>query len=79
MAIEAPVEEVIDTELVKKAPHKGKIKSFRENEEIEATEWILSNGIKVVFHPTDFKADEILMQAFSKGGLSQVKTEELLR
>ena len=77
LAIEAPVEEIIDTELVKKAPHKGKIKSFRENEEIEATEWILSNGIKVVFHPTDFKADEILMQAFSKGGLSQVKTEDL--
>ncbi len=77
LAIEAPVEEVIDTELVKKAPHKGKIKTFRENEEIEATEWILSNGIKVVFHPTDFKADEILMQAFSKGGLSQVKTEDL--
>ncbi|MBQ6978054.1 MAG: insulinase family protein [Paludibacteraceae bacterium] len=77
LAIEAPVEEVIDTELVKKAPHKGKIKSFRENEEIEATEWVLSNGIKVVFHPTDFKADEILMQAFSKGGLSQVKTEDL--
>ena len=77
LAIEAPVEEVIDTELVKKAPHKGKIKAFRENEEIEATEWVLSNGIKVVFHPTDFKADEILMQAFSKGGLSQVKTEDL--
>ena len=77
LAIEAPVEEVIDTELVKKAPHKGKIKSFRENEEIAATEWILSNGIRVVFHPTDFKADEILMQAFSKGGLSQVKTEDL--
>lgn len=77
LAIEAPVEEVIDTELVKKAPRKGKIKSFRENEEIEATEWILSNGIKVVFHPTEYKADEILMQAFSKGGLSQVKTEDL--
>ena len=77
LAIEAPVEEVIDTELVKKAPHKGKIKSFRENEEIETTEWILSNGIKVVFHPTEYKADEILMQAFSKGGLSQVKTEDL--
>ncbi len=77
LAIEAPVEEIIDTELVKKAPHKGKIKSFRENEEIEATEWILSNGIKVVFHPTEYKADEILMQAFSKGGLSQVKTEDL--
>jgi zinc protease len=77
LAIEAPEEEVIDTELVKKAPHKGKIKSFRYNEDIDATEWMLSNGIKVVFHPTEFKADEILMQGFSKGGLTQVKTEDL--
>ncbi len=77
LAIEAPKEEQIDTELVKKAPRKGKIKSMRYNEEIESTEWILSNGIKVVFHPTEFKADEILMQAFSKGGYSQVKTADL--
>ena len=77
LAIEAPVEEAIDTELVKKAPRKGKIKSFRYNEDIEATEWMLSNGIKVVFHPTEYKADEILMQAFSKGGYSQVKTADL--
>ena len=77
LAIEAPVEEAIDTELVKKAPRKGKIKSFRYNEDIETTEWMLSNGIKVVFHPTEYKADEILMQAFSKGGYSQVKTADL--
>jgi len=77
LAIEAPEEEEIDTELVKKAPRKGKIKSSKYNEEIDATEWVLSNGIKVIFHPTEFKADEILMRAFSKGGLSQVKTEDL--
>ena len=77
LAIEAPAEEVIDSELVKKAPRKGKIKSVTRNDDIDATEWILSNGVKVVFHTTDFKADEILMQAFSKGGLSQVATEDL--
>ncbi len=77
LAIEAPAEEVIDNELVKKAPHKGKIKSVQTNEALNATEWILSNGIKVVFKPTEFKADEILMQAFSRGGFSQVKTEDL--
>jgi len=77
LAIEAPAEEVIDSELVKKAPHKGRIKSFRYNEDVQTTEWMLSNGIKVVFHPTEFKADEILMQAFSKGGYSQVKTADL--
>lgn len=77
LAIEAPVEEVIDSELVKKAPRKGKIKSFRQNEDVASTEWILSNGIKVIFHHTEFKADEILMRGFSKGGLTQVATEDL--
>ena len=77
MAIEAPAEEKIDTELVKKAPHKGKIKAIRTNEDVQTTEWMLSNGIKVVFHPTEFKADEILMRAFSKGGYTQVKTADL--
>lgn len=77
LAIEAPVEEAFDSELVKKAPRKGKIKSTKYNEDVQTTEWVLSNGIKVVFHPTEFKADEIRMRAFSKGGLSQVKTEDL--
>ena len=77
LAIDAPVEEAFDSELVKKAPHKGKIKSVNRNEELGITEWVLSNGIKVVFKPTEFKADEILMRAFSKGGMSQVKTEDL--
>ncbi len=77
LAIEAPEEEVIDTQLVKKAPRKGSIKSVNKNESIQSTEWILSNGIKVIFHPTEFKADEILMHAFSKGGLSHVNTEDL--
>lgn len=77
LAIEAPAEEVIDSELVKKAPHSGKIKHVTRNEELGLTEWDLSNGIKVVFKPTEFKADEILMRGFSKGGYSQVKTEDL--
>ena len=77
LAIEAPREETFDSELVKKAPRKGKIKSVTRNEEIEATEWVLNNGIKVVFHPTEFKAVEILMRAFSKGGMTQVETPDL--
>ena len=77
LAIEAPEEEELDTELVKKAPRKGKIKSSKYNEDSQSTEWTLSNGIKVIFHPTEFKADEILMRAFSKGGYSQVMTLDL--
>ena len=77
LAIEAPAEETIDTELVKKLPRKGKIKSVSRDEELDITKWTLSNGVQVIIKPTEFKADEILMQAFSKGGLSQVKTEDL--
>ena len=77
LAIEAPEEEELDAELVKKAPRKGKIKSSKYNEDSQSTEWMLSNGIKVIFHPTEFKADEILMRAFSKGGYSQVMTLDL--
>ena len=77
LAIEAPVEETFDSELVKKAPRKGKISKTATDEVLGTTTWILNNGIKVVFKPTDFKADEILMNAFSKGGYSQVKTADL--
>ena len=77
LAIEATEEEEIDAVLVKKAPHKGKIKAVSHNDELDITEWTLSNGIKVVFRPTEFKADEILMRGFSKGGLTQVKTADL--
>ena len=77
LSIEAPQEEKISAELVKKAPRKGSIKAKGYNEGFGFTEWTLSNGIKVVIRPTEFKADEILMQGFSKGGLTQVKTEDL--
>ncbi|MEO0558925.1 MAG: insulinase family protein [Bacteroidota bacterium] len=39
------------------------------------TEWTLSNGIRVLLKPTDFKADEVRMTAFSPGGTSMVDQE----
>ncbi len=72
LKIEAPVAEVIDTVLVKKAPKMGKIKKVIPNEELGTTEWILRNGIRVIIKPTDFKQDEILMSAYSKGGMSLI-------
>ena len=77
LAIEAPKAEVVDTVLVKKAPRAGKIVQTKKDEVLGTTEWKLSNGIKVVVKPTAFKADEILMRGFSRGGLSLIKTEDL--
>lgn len=73
LQIEAPEEETIRTNLVEKAPKAGKIKKVVYNETLGTTEWTLSNGVRVVLKPTDFKQDEILFSAFSQGGTSLIK------
>ena len=52
---------------------RSKVKKVAKNDKIGTTEWTLSNGVKVIFKPTKFKEDEILLSAFSEGGLSKVK------
>ena len=75
--IEAPVEETIRENLVETAPKTGKIKKTAYIESLAATEWTLSNGVRVVVKPTTFKQDEILFYAFSQGGRSLVATADL--
>lgn len=75
--VEAPKEEVINTQLVKKAPRTGKIKEETYNDVMGTTEWMLSNGIRVIIKPTKFKEDEISLHAYSEGGTSVVPTEDL--
>lgn len=77
LTIEAPKEEAIDNELVKKAPKAGKIVAEKENADLGTTEWTLSNGIKVIIKTTDFKSDEIQMNAFSYGGYSKYSVKDL--
>lgn len=50
----------------------SKVISEGYNELYDATEWQLENGIKVVVKPTQLKVDEVLMEGFSDGGLSQL-------
>lgn len=57
--------------LIKALPAPGKIVSSSANKTFGFTEWKLSNGIRVIVKPTDFKNDEITFTAFSFGGLSQ--------
>ena len=77
MEIEPPVSEKIERPLVEIVPKKGKIKKQIINLAVGTTEWILNNGVRVVFKNTDFRHDQILMEAFSQGGLSLVPTEDL--
>lgn len=71
--ITAPVEEKMDQPLMDEKPRPGRIRQKSHNKRLGTTQWTLSNGVRVVFRPTDFKNDEIMMSAFSWGGLSKVK------
>ncbi len=76
MELEAKEEEDLNQPLIKKSPKAGKIKSQSSNSLLGTTEWTLKNGVKVIFKTTDFKNDEILLNAFSEGGLSMVKNTD---
>ena len=71
LPIVAYAETVSDQPLIEKLPTPGRVVS----EKVLAagvTEWKLSNGVRVLFKPTDFKADEVLFNAYSPGGTSLV-------
>ncbi len=78
MEIEAPKEEVIDDPLVAKTPKAGKIKKTTKNPQYGTTEWLLSNGARVVIKPTTNKNDQILMQSISFGGTALYNTTDLV-
>ena len=75
--IAAPVEEtsnepLLDTNAIKA----GKIKKEKESA-YGATEWTLSNGVKVVYLPTAHKNDEVQVRVVMNGGRSLIETAEL--
>jgi len=74
----AKAEEVSTKSLIETAPKAGTVKATAQNAKLGTTEWTLSNGIKVIFKPTTFKQDEILMSGYSEGGLSKVSDIALL-
>ena len=69
----AKAEENLNKPLINQVPKAGKVKKVTRNAELGTTEWVLNNGVKVIFKPTQFKKDEILLSAFSSGGLSKIK------
>ena len=64
------VDKVSDKPLMANKPAPGKVVSTKEIKELGLTEWTLSNGIKVVLKPTDFKNDEIVFNSYRWGGTS---------
>lgn len=63
-------DKVVNKPLIENLPAAGRTVSTKQIPEIGVTELTLSNGVKVVLKPTDFKNDEILIGARSQGGTS---------
>ena len=75
--IAAPEGEEIPTEFLNPETLKGgKVKKYASSI-YDATEWTLSNGVKVVVYPTDLTKDQILFSIYKDGGQSLIATEDL--
>ena len=74
-----PYDDAIDDlPLISDQPWGSPVVEEQALENVEATEWILENGARVVFKPTDFKDDEILFSAWSPGGTSLYGEEDFV-
>ena len=76
--LEAYVDKVSDEPLMKELPAGGKVVKSEEGP-FGSKVLTLSNGVKVVMKKTDFKADEVRMQAFSTGGTSMFDDKDVVQ
>lgn len=77
--IEPYKEDKLDLPIVTFSGSGSKVATEKKYPKIDVTEWTLANGVKVILKPTDFKNDQILFSAFSYGGQSLIKTDNLIQ
>ena len=65
--------------LVSRTPRRATVVTSSRIPEIGVTRWTLSNGVRVILKPTDFKADEVLILGSSPGGASRLAPTEFAR
>ena len=63
--------------LIPELPKPGKVKKTTVLKDWDATEYTLSNGVKVIVKPTDFKANEIVLSAVAKGNAGSTLDQAL--
>ena len=64
------VDNVKEEPLIANMPAKGQIVKETENKTLGYKELTLSNGARVILKKTDFKDDQVMMQAEAKGGMA---------
>lgn len=70
-------ETMVHEDLIKQLPTAGTIVKSEENATFGTTEWTLSNGAKVILKPTPYSQGGISINAFSEGGTSLFKDEDV--
>lgn len=73
--VEPYEDRVINRPLVEELPEPGEITEEFFHEEVDTTEFRLSNGARVLIKQTDFKEDEIILRAWSPGGTSLLEDQ----
>ena len=76
--VEAYVDAVTETPLLADVPVPSKVVKRTENAAFGFTELLFGNGVKMILKPTDFKNDEIVMTAFSPGGISLYPDQDVM-
>lgn len=77
MELEPYVDNVANKPLVEMPEPTASITDEKVYDDIEVTEWTLSNGIRVLLKPTDFKDDQILFAGVSPGGIGHIADEDI--
>ena len=75
--LEAWVDSFKAEPLVGELPQRAKIVKEKKNERFDAVDLTLSNGIKVILKPTDFKDDQVRLYASAQGGYSLASDADL--
>jgi zinc protease len=78
MKLEPYKDKTVDKPLMASKPTPGKVTNEKKIDAMGITEWTLSNGVKVVLKPTDFKNDEVLFNAYRWGGSSLVSDKDYM-
>jgi zinc protease len=73
--IEPYVDALAGKNLMEQDPKPGKVVKISANTTFGTTEWVLSNGMRIIFKPTEFKEDELMMRGYSSGGTSLLKED----
>jgi zinc protease len=63
-------DEAVDEPLVPSVPEGSAVVEEDHFDEVGVTYWRLENGVRVLLKPTDFEADQILLEGYSPGGTS---------